>query len=97
MKKQTLHISGRGCSHCRRRVELLPLEETCPDTYRCPICGALWIFCDAELCAGCQKSVSVFGTFGGVGESEPEGVLIEGATYCWECAEEAMGTVERTA
>jgi len=97
MKRQTLHISGRGCSHCRRRVELLGLEETCPDTYRCPICGAVWMFCVPELCAGCQKPVSVFSTFGSVGESEPEGVLIEGAPYCWTCAEEEMGKIERTA
>jgi hypothetical protein len=96
MKRQAFHF-GRTCSHCRRRVELLGLEETCPDTYRCPICGTLWIFWDAELCAGCQKPVSVFGTFGSVGESEPESVLIEGALYCWECAEEAMERFERTA
>lgn len=55
------------------------------------------MFCDAEVCAGCQKPVSVFATFGSVDESDPEGVLIEGAPYCWECAEEAMRMVERTA
>jgi hypothetical protein len=55
------------------------------------------MFSAAELCAGCQKPVSVFGTFGGRDESEPESVLIEGALYCWECAEEAIGTVEPTA
>ncbi len=97
MKKQALHVSGRGCGHCHGRVELLLSEETCPETYCCPMCRARWIFCDAEVCAACQKPVSVFATFGSVHESEPEGVLIEGAPYCWECAEEAMRTVERTA
>jgi hypothetical protein len=97
MKKQALHVSGRSCGHCHGRVELLLSEETCPETYCCLVCRARWIFCDAEVCAACQKLVSVFAAFGSVDESEPEGVLIEGAAYCWECAEEAMRTVERTA
>jgi len=97
MKKQALHISGRGCGHCQRHVGVLLSERTCPDTYRCPVCRARWIFCDGEVCTGCQESVSVFATSGDLGESEPEGVLIEGAPYCWECAEEVMRMVERTA
>jgi hypothetical protein len=97
MKKQALHISGRGCGHCQRHVELLLSERTCPDTYCCPVCRARWILCDAEVCTGCRESVSVLATFGDLGESEPEGVLIEGAPYCWECAEEVMRMVERTA
>ena len=97
MKKQPLQISGRGCRHCQRRVGVLLSEKTCPETYCCLVCRARWIFCHAEVCAGCQESVSVFATFGSVDESEPEGVLIEGAAYCWECAEEAMRTVEQTA
>ncbi len=52
---------------------------------------------DAELCTGCRKSVSLLGTAGSLGESEPEGLLIEGAVYCWQCAEEAMRAVERIA
>jgi hypothetical protein len=97
MKKQPLQISGKGCGHCQRRIGVLLSERTCPDTYRCPVCRARWIFCDAEVCAGCQAPVSLFATFGDFGESEPKGVLIEGAAYCWECAEEAMRTVEQTA
>lgn len=97
MKEEALRVSGRGCGHCQRHVELLLSQETCPETYRCPLCKARWIFCEAEVCTGCQKSVSLFVTFGDFGESEPEGVLIEGSAYCWECAEEVMRTVERTA
>ncbi len=50
---------------------------------------------DAEVCAGCRESVSLLGTAGSLGESEPEGLFIEGTVYCWQCAEEAMRTVER--
>src|SRR5215470_16644366 len=90
MKKQLLQISGRGCGHCHRRVELLLSEETCPETYCCSMCRARWMFCDVEVCVGCQESISVSAAFGDFGESEPEGVLIEGAPYCWGCAEEVM-------
>jgi hypothetical protein len=96
ISSEPIRMSGRGCSHCERRVDLLVSEPTCPERYRCPLCRTRWIFCDAELCAGCQKPVSVFTTFGNFDESEPEGVLIEGSAYCWECAEEVMRTVERT-
>jgi hypothetical protein len=34
--------SGRGCIHCKRRVERLRSEESCPETYRCLFCKSLW-------------------------------------------------------
>jgi hypothetical protein len=36
-------VSGRGCGHCETRARLLQSEETCPETYRCPLCKAQWI------------------------------------------------------
>jgi hypothetical protein len=35
--------SGRGCTHCERRVERLRSEDSCPETYRCLFCKSLWI------------------------------------------------------
>jgi hypothetical protein len=35
--------SGRGCTHCKRRVEQLRSEDSCPETYRCLFCKSLWI------------------------------------------------------
>jgi hypothetical protein len=35
--------SGRGCTHCERRVERLRSEYSCPETYRCLFCKSLWI------------------------------------------------------
>jgi hypothetical protein len=43
-KRKPVHISGRGCPHCRKRVALLSSEDTCPETYRCLFCKARWIF-----------------------------------------------------
>ena len=40
---EPLRDSGRGCTHCERRVELLRSEETCPEKYRCLFCKSLWI------------------------------------------------------
>jgi hypothetical protein len=37
-------VSGRGCRHCESRVEHLRTEETCPETFRCPVWKARWIF-----------------------------------------------------
>jgi len=34
--------SGRGCIHCKRRVERLRSEESCPETYRCLFCKSFW-------------------------------------------------------
>jgi hypothetical protein len=90
--REVFRVTGRGCGHCELRAKLLQSEDTCPETYRCPMCRARWIFCDAEVCTGCRKPVSLFGTAGSIGESEPEGLLIEGAAYCWQCAE---GVIER--
>jgi len=42
--KEALRLSGRGCSHCERRANLLQSQETCPENYRCPVCRADWIF-----------------------------------------------------
>jgi hypothetical protein len=36
-------VCGRGCGHCESRATLLQSEETCPETYRCPLCKAQWI------------------------------------------------------
>jgi len=44
VKREVFLISRRACSHCRKRAELLSSEETCPQTYRCLYCKALWIF-----------------------------------------------------
>ena len=35
--------SGRGCTHCERRVERLRSEDSSPETYRCLFCKSLWI------------------------------------------------------
>ena len=43
VKREVFLLSRRTCSHCRKRAELLSSEETCPETYRCPICKSLWI------------------------------------------------------
>lgn len=95
--REALRIVGRGCGHCERNVGRLVSEEACPETYRCLICKARWILSRREVCVGCRKSISLFGTWGSFGESEPEGLRLEGAAYYWECAEEAMRTVERMA
>jgi len=95
--REAFRVSGRGCGHCDLRAKLLQSEETCPETYRCPMCKARWIFLCPRKCTVCGEFISLYGTWGSFGESEPEGLLIEGAAYCWECAEEAMRTVERRA
>ncbi len=38
-------------------------------------------------CTRCGKAISLLGTFGSWGESEAEGLLLNGAAYCWNCAE----------
>lgn len=43
-QREAIRISRCGCSHCKKRVELLVSEETCPDSYRCPMCKTQWIF-----------------------------------------------------
>ena len=42
-KRKPFLISKRGCSHCRKRTELLVSEDTCPRTYRCPCCKSQWL------------------------------------------------------
>lgn len=44
MELEAVNVSGRGCSHCRKRAEVLLEEESRPVEYRCPICRARWIF-----------------------------------------------------
>jgi hypothetical protein len=40
---EPFRYEGRGCTHCERRVDRLRSEESCPETYRCLICRALWV------------------------------------------------------
>jgi hypothetical protein len=43
-EREAVCIWKSGCPHCRKRVELLVSEETCPDTFCCPWCKSRWIF-----------------------------------------------------
>ncbi len=44
MELEAFKVSGRGCSHCWKRVDALLEQESCPAEYRCLVCRALWIF-----------------------------------------------------
>jgi hypothetical protein len=58
--------------------------------------------CDFELfeelsstkCARCGKLICLAGSFGSFGDSEPEGTVINGAAYCWDCVEKTAGIIE---
>jgi DNA-directed RNA polymerase subunit RPC12/RpoP len=41
---EAFKVSGRGCSHCRKRADVLLEQESRPAEYRCPVCRARWIF-----------------------------------------------------
>jgi hypothetical protein len=45
-------------------------------------------------CTRCGKPICLFGTFGTWGDSEPEGIVINGATYCWDCTEKTARIIE---
>jgi len=57
-------------------------------------------FCEAQAdmkCTRCGKSICLNGAFGTWGESEAEGLLINGAAYCWDCMEKTAGIIEKAA
>jgi DNA-directed RNA polymerase subunit RPC12/RpoP len=60
MELETVKVSGRGCTHCAKRMDALLEEESRPSEYRCPVCRARWIFVEhvyatpEELQAGLQ-------------------------------------------
>jgi Zn finger protein HypA/HybF involved in hydrogenase expression len=45
-------------------------------------------------CTRCGKSIRLYGTFGSLGDSEPEGTVTNGAAYCWDCAEKTARVIE---
>lgn len=51
---------------------------------------------DAQ-CPCCGKPICLNGTFGDLGEREPEGLLLNGAAYCWDCAQKTAVIVEEAA
>jgi hypothetical protein len=48
-------------------------------------------------CTRCGKPICLNGAFGEFGEREPEGLLVSGAAYCWDCAERTAAIVEEAA
>jgi hypothetical protein len=48
----------------------------------------------SRKCRRCGKPICLFGTFGTWGDSEPEGTVINGAAYCWDCVEKTAGIIE---
>ncbi|SRR6266436_3681222 len=48
-------------------------------------------------CTRCGKPICLNGTFGEFGEREPEGLLVSGAAYCWDCVEKTAEIVEEAA
>ncbi len=48
-------------------------------------------------CTRCGKAISLLGRFGSWGESEAEGLLIEGAAYCWNCMQKTAEVIEQSA
>jgi len=45
-------------------------------------------------CTRCGKPICLLGTFGTWGDSEPEGVVINGAPYCRNCVEKTGRIIE---
>lgn len=58
--------------------------------------------CDLEFfealssakCTRCGSSISLTETFGTWGDSEPDGLIINGGAYCWNCMEKTAKTIE---
>jgi hypothetical protein len=48
-------------------------------------------------CTRCGSSISLIGTFGTWGGSEPDGMTINGAAYCLNCAEKTARIIETMA
>ncbi len=44
-------------------------------------------------CTRCGKRISLLRTSGDFGDSQPEGLLIEGAPYCWDCMGRTLETI----
>ncbi len=102
----------RRCKSETGRLAQMPVlngETDAPSRYECPSCHSRWgrvlkprmlDFFEAasqQRCTRCGKPICLNGTFGNLGEQEPEGLLINGASYCSDCMERTAEVVEEAA
>jgi len=92
--------SGKGCRECKAEIRrigqidrLTYREDDPPFRYDCPSCGSVW-GPHMKAHSSCGKPICLAASFGSFGDSEPEGIVINGAAYCWDCVEKTAGIIE---